>query len=542
MKKIVLNIMVVDDDPFKIMNVKKMIEDIGHKAYEANSGEAAIELCRIEPIDSAIIDYNMPQMNGIETGRRLLEINQSIILFMLTAYGIGHVEEALENGFNDYLTKPMDEQKLRILITKVIRIREKQIADAEFHKEYERLLTTKKTLLLGESNVIKNIKKQIETVAPTNTTVLIYGNTGTGKEIIANLINEKSRRDKLKFVAVNCGALTESLLESELFGHEKGAFTGAVNKQLGRFELADGGTIFLDEINSCSMNLQVKLLRVIQEREFYRVGGKQTINVDVRIIAVTNHNLQKEVEEGHFREDLFYRLNVFPIHVPDLSEHREDIPILARHFLTLYSNKMNKKITDFPEDAMRYLCERDWPGNIRELENFIERAVVLCENKTISMESIQDNIKKTENKINTPNTLSYAGNKDVERRLDLILAMRHVLNSFEDIMFNNDDVLRKELLKLNFIDLCLCESAKINLSNEEVLFNAVKLCQERKRVVADSIDILMGKKCGALKNWWKNNSHDVIAIVKNMNNKYGSIIYDLQKISPTHFGSAFIEK
>jgi two-component system response regulator HydG len=302
---------------------------------------------------------------------------------MMTAYAsIKTAVEALKSGAYDYLTKPLDTDELKILIKKALehyRLQEENVLLKE--RLADRFDFSK---IIGKSRRIKELFENLSLIAPSDATVLIYGESGTGKELVANAIHQNSPRAQNPFIKVSCAALPETLLESELFGHERGAFTGALTRKAGRFQLADGGTLFLDEVNVMSSTTQVKLLRVLQEREFEPLGSTKTIHVDIRLIAATNKELEAEVKEGRFREDLFYRLNVVPIHLPPLRERKEDIPLLAEHFFQIYQEKNKKSVKGFLPKTIDTLMRYDWPGNIRELENVIERAILLCRSEYIS--------------------------------------------------------------------------------------------------------------------------------------------------------------
>ena len=371
-------ILIVDDDK----NICKMIEASLRKERKydiktALSGEACLKMIREELPDLILVDIQMPGIDGIETLRKIKEINPNLPVIMMTAHGtIERAVDSMKLGAYDFFTKPFSKYRLQVTV-------QNALLNSSLKKEVDELRTELKdkyqfTNIIGESGVMQDVFKATEKVIDSNVTVLIQGESGTGKELIARAIHfhSQKRADK-PFVAVNCSALPESLLESELFGHEKGAFTGASGRRIGKFEQANGGTIFLDEIGLMSPTTQSKILRILQEREFERIGSNELIKVDVRIISATNKNLEEEMKQGNFREDLFYRISVFPIKLPALRDRKEDIPHLAAHFLKKYNEQEEKSIEGISPDALDLLMAYNWPGNVRELENAMERAVVL---------------------------------------------------------------------------------------------------------------------------------------------------------------------
>lgn len=329
----------------------------------------------------------MPGMSGMDLLVKLKEYDLDAIIILITAYAsVSSAVKALKSGAYDYITKPIDPDELSHIVEKALYQKNLEVENVKLKESIEAI--AKPDNLIGESHQMKEIYNLIHTVAQTDTTVLILGESGTGKELVAKAIHLNSKRKYFPLVTVNCGALPESLLESELFGHEKGAFTGAHYRRKGKFEMANGGTIFLDEIGTISNKVQVELLRVIETKQFTRVGGSETISSDFRVIAATNENLEQLVKEGRFREDLFYRLNVFNIQIPPLRERVDDIPLLADYFLKKYTTSMNKKITGISQEAMNFMLRYKWPGNVRELENAIERAVVICRTDKIQLEDL----------------------------------------------------------------------------------------------------------------------------------------------------------
>ncbi len=372
-------ILIVDDDVDALELMEELFESKGYNPITATNGLAALDRIRDEDPDMVISDIRMPDMDGMQLLEVMSQRYPHIPVIMVTAHGtIEAAVEAIKMGAKDYILKPL---RLDEILAKVETISELRNLVKENEYLRSRLATRFNVKnIIGKSEKIDELFKLIHDVAPTNTTVLIQGENGTGKELIANAIHFNSPNAKKPFIKLNCGVLSENLLESELFGHVKGAFTGAFKDKIGRFELANGGTLFLDEIGDISQNMQVKLLRVLQEGEFERVGGTETLKVDVRIIAATNHDLENLIHHGRFRQDLYYRLNVIPIHVPPLRDRKDDIKLLVEHFLEKFQEVHQKKIETIDRDAIAALEEYDWPGNIRELENYMERSIVL--NKT----------------------------------------------------------------------------------------------------------------------------------------------------------------
>ncbi len=372
-------ILIVDDEVDALDLMEELFNKHGYETFTARNGVEALEVIREHEPDIMISDMVMPEMDGIKLLEIIRKKYPDISVIMITAHGtIETAVDAMKKGAKDYILKPL---RLDEILSKVDTI--SQLKSLIKENQYLREKLSQKynfNNIIGKNRKMLELFDLIKDIAKTNSTVLITGESGTGKELIANAIHFNSDRIKKPFVKVNCGVLAENLLESELFGHVKGAFTGAIRDKLGRFEMANGGTIFLDEIGDISLNMQLKLLRVLQEGEFERVGGTETIKVDVRIIAATNRDLQELMRKGEFRQDLYYRLNVIPIEVPPLRERKDDIPLLVTHFLTKFNEQFNKNIDSIDDEAMQCLQEYDWPGNIRELENLVERAVVL--NKT----------------------------------------------------------------------------------------------------------------------------------------------------------------
>jgi DNA-binding NtrC family response regulator len=365
-------------------SLKDWLTEDGYDVGLAARGEEAISMARDRRWDVILLDLKMPGMDGLETLKILKgdEVNTEAEILMMTAYGtIDTAVQAMKEGAFDYLLKPFDPDEVEMEIKRIVSHRELVLENLLLRQKLEE--RSEYDEIIGKSDCMQEVFEMISVVAPTDSTVLITGESGTGKELIAQAIHGNSPRCYMPFIAVSCGALPDSILESELFGYEKGAFTGADHTKRGRFELADKGTLFLDEIGDISLKTQVDLLRVLQKREFNRLGGQDVIKVDVRILAATNRDLGKAIEENRFREDLFYRLNVIAIHVPPLRERKEDIPLLVEAFIRKHSLDLNKEPVKIAAPALRLLMGYDWPGNVRELENVIERALVIHKGREI---------------------------------------------------------------------------------------------------------------------------------------------------------------
>lgn len=370
------NILVVDDEAAIRESLKDWLMEDGYGVALAVDGENAIAMVQESQYDVILLDLKMPGIDGLETMRRIKEISPDSEVLMMTAYAsVDTAVQAMKEGAFDYLVKPFDPDEVELQIKKILALREMRLENIMLRKRLEAQYQYDE--IIGKSEAMQEIFDLIDRVAPSDATVLITGESGTGKELIAQALHGNSNRCFMPFVAINCGALPDSLLESELFGYEKGAFTGADHTKRGRFEMAQGGTVLLDEIGEISLKTQVDLLRVLQQKEIIRLGGESTIDVDVRILAATNRDLKASMEKGDFREDLFYRLNVIAIHVPPLRERNEDIPLLANAFVKQRCMEMNKALVKISPGAMRQLMDYHWPGNVRELENIIERALVI---------------------------------------------------------------------------------------------------------------------------------------------------------------------
>jgi DNA-binding NtrC family response regulator len=375
-------ILVVDDERSIRVGLKGLLAKEGYEVATAESGREALQLLNGQPFDLVLTDLRMPELDGVGLLKKIKERYADTLVVMMTAYGSEKIAvEAMKAGASDYLVKPFDNEEVKILVRQAL---EQSALRREVRQLRERLdAAFRFDNILGTSPAMQRVFDVVKKVAATDLTVLITGESGTGKELIANAVHQNSPRKGGPFIKVNCAAMARELVESELFGHEKGAFTGALSAREGKFAAADGGTLFLDEIGDMSLETQAKVLRVLQEREFERVGGNRTIKVDVRLIAATNKNLQQMVQEDKFREDLFYRLNVVPIPVPSLRERREDIPLLATHFLQEIAARYGRGPTMLSADAYGVLLGAPWPGNVRELKNIIEAAAVLSANPEI---------------------------------------------------------------------------------------------------------------------------------------------------------------
>ncbi|HGY92816.1 MAG TPA: sigma-54-dependent Fis family transcriptional regulator [Planctomycetes bacterium] len=379
------SVLIVDDEPSQAESLRRILALEGFHASTAHSPKEALAEVGMRMPDAIVSDFQMGSMNGLELYRRVREKNPDILFILVTGYGtMATAVEALKAGVHDFIAKPVDTDELTIKLKKALDLRHLAEENQELRKTIARMKD--RVHVVAASRSMAEILETVDRVADSQATVLVIGESGTGKELIARSLHEQGPRREGPYVRVNCAAIPENLLESELFGHEEGAFTGAVARRRGRFEIADRGTIFLDEIGELPLHVQPKILRALQEREFERVGGDETLHVDVRVVAATNRDLSAMVREGTFREDLFYRLNVIPIVIPPLRERMDDVLPLARHFLGKYCEKNGRSLGDLNEEACRRLLSYSWPGNVRELENCIERAVVLARGETLSPE------------------------------------------------------------------------------------------------------------------------------------------------------------
>jgi two-component system, NtrC family, response regulator AtoC len=383
-------VLIVDDEPNLRKILSAQLSRDGYDVMTAEDGEQGLALLKEHHIDLVITDLKMPKVDGMTLLKRALEEEPDLPIVLITAHGtIDTAVEALKSGAFDFVTKPFDKDEVRQIVGKALRTRELRGADATSVPTGGGV----RFGIIGDSTGITDLYAVLERVADTPTTVLITGESGTGKELVARALHEHSGRKDKPFIKVNCAAIPKELIESELFGYERGAFTGAVSSKPGRFELANGGTLFLDEIGEIPIEMQVKLLRALQESEFERVGGIKTIRIDVRLVAATNRDLKKLIANGTFREDLFYRLNVVPIRLPALRERTVDIPLLVEHFLVKFNERLKKRVEGVEAEAMETLVAYPWPGNIRELENVIERAVLFCDTQKLRASDLPPEIR-----------------------------------------------------------------------------------------------------------------------------------------------------
>jgi len=444
-------ILVVDDEPNYLVVLSELLKDEGFEVITAQKGEDGFKVVQDTDLDLVITDMRMPGMDGLELLKAVKSYNKDLPVIMITAFGeVEKAVVAMKAGAYNYLAKPFNNEELLLNIRKAIEhyslLRENLRLRDEARVRYGF------ASIVGKNEKMQEIYHLIEKVAPTSASVLITGESGTGKELVARAIHINSPRENAPFVSVNCAALPETLLESELFGHERGAFTGATTMRKGRFELADTGTLFLDEIGDIPLPLQAKLLRVLQERSFERVGGSRPIKVDVRIVTATNKELKDEVDKGYFREDLYYRLNVLHIHLPPLRERSDDIPMLTNHFINKFAEMLNKPNLRISGDALRYLVNLSWDGNVRELENTIERAAILCSNDVIQAEDVHPDVTSSKKEEN------WSPDFDFEQFIPANLPLPEVLSGVEEQM------VKRALKEANFVQARAAESLGITKS------------------------------------------------------------------------------
>lgn len=444
-------ILVVDDEPNYLIVLSELLKEEGYEVITAQKGEDGLKVVQDTDLDLVITDMRMPGMDGLELLQTVKSYNKDLPVIMITAFGeVEKAVVAMKAGAYNYLAKPFNNDELLLNIRKAIEhyslLRENLRLRDEARVRYGF------ASIVGKNARMQEIYHLIEKVAPTSASVLITGESGTGKELVARAIHINSPRENSPFISVNCAALPETLLESELFGHERGAFTGAVAMRKGRFELADTGTLFLDEIGDIPLPLQAKLLRVLQERSFERVGGTRLINVDVRIITATNKELKDEVDAGRFREDLYYRLNVLHIQIPPLRERSDDIPMLAYHFINKFAEMLNKPNLRISGDALRYLANLPWEGNVRELENTIERAAILCSEDVIQTEDVHPEVVSVKEEEN------WSADVDFEKFIPANLPLPEVLSGVEEQM------VKRALKEANFVQARAAESLGITKS------------------------------------------------------------------------------
>ncbi|MCZ6818557.1 MAG: sigma-54 dependent transcriptional regulator, partial [Calditrichaeota bacterium] len=426
-------ILAVDDELDFVQTLSDILKKYGHSAYTSCSGYEALQVLSLRPFDLVILDLKMPLISGIETLKRIRKIDPGLPVIILTADSdVGTVVEAMKLGAYDYFAKPIEWEKLDIAIKNALVTKDLRSEITRLKGQSGNKYSLDK--IVGKSKKMREVFQSLERVVDTSVTVCIRGESGTGKELLARAMHFNGLRKNKPFVAVNCAAIPENLLESELFGHEKGAFTGAVARRVGKFEQASGGTLFLDEIGDMALSTQVKILRVLQERQFHRVGGNEMVNVDVRVISATNKNLEEEMRKGNFREDLYYRISVYPILVPPLRERKDDIPPLAAFVIEKYNREYRRKIRAILPQTMDYLTNYDWPGNVRELENVLERSflnspdgVVMPEHLPITVTSYKESFGKDDGFIDlkkvVPLTSTITPLKELEREV-LVQALR----------------------------------------------------------------------------------------------------------------------
>ena len=432
--------------------LRNILADEGYQVETAGNGKAGLELAQASQPDLVLLDIRLPQMNGMEVLQKIKEISPALPVIMITAFGdIKTAVQAMKLGAYDYVTKPFLNEDLTLTITKAFQTR-------NLNREVECLRRKLKAKsesqkITGESLQIKRVIKQVELIAPTNMSVIIQGKSGTGKEVVANLIHQYSGRKEMPFIPIDCGAIPDTLVESELFGYERGAFTGAGSNKKGKFESANGGTLFLDEITNLPAAAQAKLLRVLQEKKIYRIGSTQPVKVDVRIIVATNLDLTEAVKTGFFREDLFHRLNEFKLNLPLLSERKDDIPLLADEFRRKANEELNKNVRDFSPEAMKLLLSYDWPGNVRELKHVIKRAVLLEESDFIRRDALH--LEMTQN-------LQNAGSDDITEFYALI---RRGDASLADITAKVSGNMEREIIKRVMVEVKYNKSKAARILN-----------------------------------------------------------------------------
>lgn len=422
-------ILVVDDEKAIRESLKVVLDEEGYTTYTAADGKEALDLITEEMIDVVISDIKMPSLDGIQLLDKASKISPDTFFLIMTAYAsVQTAVEALRHGAYDYLLKPVEFDDVLIRVKRLIDFRKLALEN----KSLRQRVSSDEGFqnIIGNSEAMKQVYGLVQKVAATNSNVLVSGKSGTGKELFAKAIHFNSKRKNNIFLPVNCGAISETLIESELFGHKKGSFTGAMEEKAGLFKVADGGTLFLDEIGDLPLNMQVKLLRAIEDKKFLPVGGTKPVSTDVRIIAATNQNLFEKTKSGEFREDLYYRLNVVEIKLPSLNERKEDIPLLVNHFMEKYCNEMGKKILGVDNETMKILMGHDWRGGVRELENVIERAVIFAENEKIIPADLADNVRGSQAFAGFPESLKDAM-RDFEKEHILKIVKKYDYNKEE---------------------------------------------------------------------------------------------------------------
>ncbi|MFH0735183.1 MAG: sigma-54 dependent transcriptional regulator [bacterium] len=422
-------ILIVDDEKAIRDSIKMILDDEGYETYTAMDGEEALNKITEGDYDVVISDIKMPKIDGMELLEKSSKIAPNTFFIIMTAYAsISTAIQSLRTGAYDYLIKPVEFDDLLIRLKRLLDFKKLVSENIVLRKRIS--ADTGYINLIGKSEPIQKVFDIIEQVAPTNSNILIFGKSGTGKELVAKAIHQKSQRKDHIFLPINCGAISENLIESELFGHKKGSFTGATDEKMGLFKAADGGTLFLDEIGELPLNLQVKLLRAIEDREFFPVGAIKPISTNVRIIAATNQNLFEKSKSGEFREDLYYRLNVVEIKLPILNERKDDIPLLINHFIAKYCAEMGKKVLGVDNETLRLLINHNWRGGVRELENVIERAIIFTKGDYISINELSDNVKGSSTALGFPDSL-----KEAMRKFE----KDHIIRIIKNYDYNKDE-------------------------------------------------------------------------------------------------------
>ncbi|BBD09456.1 sigma-54-dependent transcriptional regulator [Desulfovibrio ferrophilus] len=440
------NVLVLDDEKNYLLILDALLSDAGYNVTALHDPELGLAYLEESEVDIVVTDMKMPGLTGQEVLEHVHRNYPHIPVMIMTAFGsIESAVEAMRLGAFDYITKPFSNEELLLSLDKAAKMARMQQQNRLLRENLEERYGLHN--IIGRSKAMRGVLTMVDKAAPSRSTVLIQGESGTGKELVARAIHFASPRKDEPFVSVNCMALNPGVLESELFGHEKGSFTGAVASRRGRFELANGGTLFLDEIGELSAELQVKLLRVLQERRFERVGGAKEIEVDIRIVAATNADLTKAVENGTFREDLFYRLNVVQVQMPPLRERREDIPMLATHFLDKYAKENDSRITGFSAEALDYLATYEWPGNVRQLQNVVERCVVLAGGETVSVDDLPAEVRDEESQFKSA--------------VDMMPAKLNLADTLEKI---EAALVRRALAKSDFVKVKAADSLGISKS------------------------------------------------------------------------------
>ncbi len=432
-------ILIVDDEEDLTLGYSRCLLKVGYEAKTASSGEQALDILKKEIFDLVLLDIRLPEMDGMEVLSRALEIDPDLVIIMITAHGsVQSAVDAMRLGAYDYLMKGFDHEELRVVVKKALDVHKLRREVSQLKLNEQRRYPD--IAIFGSSPKIRSIKELIKIVARTpKTSVLIQGESGTGKELVSKAIHKLSSRAEKPLIAINCSAIPENLMESELFGYEKGAFTDAKNMKKGVFELAHGGTLFLDEISSMKLSLQPKLLRVLETQSFRRIGGTSDIKIDVRIITATNQDLKECVDNCEFREDLYYRLKVMVINLPPLRERAEDIIPMAKMFIEQNNKEFSKHITGFSEEAEKLLCNYEWPGNVRELKNVMERAVILCQNEIVEADHLPIELRTSQPKQSKPIVLSPSSDEDLSLQ---DIEQKHIIETLQKFDGNKSKAAR----------------------------------------------------------------------------------------------------